>query len=67
MVDLHTNESLAHTRMAEDAERAARRRLRRQVLGGGRGRVARSLGAVAGRIDPSRRPHDEAHGLERAA
>jgi hypothetical protein len=67
MVDLHTNEALARTRMAEDARRAAQQRLRRHVVVGGRTRLARGLAAVADRLAPPRRTADPSYDLERAA
>ncbi|GEM_PF-3169972 len=67
MVDPYTNEALARSRMAEDAQRAAEQRLRRHVVGGGRTRLARRLVAAADRLDPSRRNVDRTHVIERAA
>ncbi len=67
MLDLHTYQSLARTRMAEDAERAARRRLRRHVGGSSLARTARSLAAFADRRVPSRHARDAGYEVERAA
>jgi hypothetical protein len=67
MVDLHTNDTLVRTRMAEDVQRAALYRLRRQRTAGGR-RFLRRLLAVpsAGPAIPGR--HDyPAFELDRAA
>jgi len=67
LVDLHTNESLARIRMAEDARRAAQQRLRRHSVLSGRARLARVLAALADRLTPARGTHDPAYELGRAA
>ena len=67
MVDLHTDDSFARTRMTEDAQRAARERLRRHLAVSGRARFVRALAAVADLPAPSRGTPDPAYELERAA
>jgi hypothetical protein len=67
MVDLHTNDTLVRTRMAEDVQRAARYRLRRQRTAGGRRFLRRNLAVPTGRAaTPERRDHP-AFELDRAA
>ncbi len=67
MVDLHTNDTLIRTRMAEDVERAAHHRRRREHAVGGRRLLMRIVADATHREATPSRPGDAAFELDRAA
>lgn len=67
MVDLHMNDTLVRTRMAEDVQRAAHHRLRRQRTAGGRRFLIRVLVGTTDRLPITTRPSHAAFELDRAA
>jgi hypothetical protein len=67
MVDLHMNDTLVRTRMAEDVQRAGLQRLRRQRTAGGRRLLARILAVPTGGPAVRERHGHPAFELDRAA